>query len=65
MLYVQAILDMNNILMFQDGFIILESCDFLIILLKTNISNQPLESMFVQVHFISSYIETNVRLMYP
>ena len=65
MLYMQAILDKNNILTFQDGFIILVSCDFLIILLKTNISNQSLESMFVQIHFILLvYIETNLRLMY-
>ena len=33
MIYMQVILDMNDILIFEDGFVI-ESCDFLIILLK-------------------------------
>ena len=33
MIYMQVVLDMNAILMFEDGFV-LESCDLLIILLK-------------------------------
>ena len=51
MIYMQVILDMNDILMFEDHFV-LETCDFLIILLKkNNISNQLLESIRVQMHF--------------
>ena len=67
MIYMQAILDMNDIVMFEDRFV-LESCDFLIILLKKNISNHLLESIHVQMHFFLYFYlfdtATNLRLMY-
>ena len=65
MIYMQVILDMNDILMFEDHFV-LETCDFLIILLKKKyfksiVGINPCTNAF----FIFSFFDigTNLRLM--
>ena len=64
MIYMQAILDMNEILMFDDRFV-LESCDFLIILLKkyfkSIVAINPCPNAFYIFYLFD--IGTNLRLM--
>ena len=65
MIYMQAILDMNDILMFEDQAI--ESYDFSIILLKKYFKSivgiNPCTNAFCTFLFFD--IGTNLRLMYP
>ena len=66
MIYMQAILDMNEILLFEDRFV-LESCDFLIILLKKYFKSIVGINLCTNafLHFYLFDIGINLRLVYP